>query len=360
MNVDNLSQINKQFSKSKGFEDFVCTMFQTFGFEVEREVKLGRSFMDFVIYFCKNEVCNKYYCEIKYSHNVELSSKILDSALNTLLSYSNDNGNLLLITNSLCSSALREFATKKGIDIIDLSNLLYLLKDNNKLYSQFLSLLDFSVSDIIPTPPKLDINFNEDIFINFMRFGNEKNGKIKELKEWKNKFNNHKSNSKSFVEYENLCTSALKLLFSDSLSIWKKQQKSNNDLFRFDLICKTKADVKDDFFWTINNYFNTRYIVFEFKDYKKKISQSEIYTTEKYLYDKALRKVAIIISNYGEDKNAKIAIKGVIREQGKLIISLSNRDMITMLEKFYENYDAEPVLNYLSAKLDELLIELEK
>ena len=45
-----------------------------------------------------------------------------------------------------------------------------------------------------------------------------------------------------------------------------------------------------------------------------------------------MRSVAIIISCNGSDDNAKKAIKGTLRENGKLILGLSNRDLANMLE----------------------------
>lgn len=79
--------------------------------------------------------------------------------------------------------------------------------------------------------------------------------------------------------------------------------------------------------------------------------------TEKYLYDKALRKVAIIISKKGIAENALKAIKGCLREQGKVILPLSDNDILTMLNMYYKEINPT---DYLSEKLDKLLIELEK
>ena len=98
-------------------------------------------------------------------------------------------------------------------------------------------------------------------------------------------------------------------------------------------------------------------VIFEFKNYKDVITQKEIYTTEKYLYAKALRCVAIIVSCNGSDENAKKAIKGTLRENGKLILNLSNRDLSNMLE--YE-LNGNLASEYLYNVLDEMLIELEK
>ncbi len=149
----------------------------------------------------------------------------------------------------------------------------------------------------------------------------------------------------------------LKYLFNSELSLWKEQEKSNDDLFRFDLICKIK-DGKVGAFWSIlEEFFKTKYIIFEFKNYTNKITQREVYTTDKYLYHRALRGVAIIISCNGEDENAQKAIRGTLRENGKLIVGVNNHDLIKMIEM--KKNDGVPA-DYLYDILDNLLIDLEK
>ena len=91
--------------------------------------------------------------------------------------------------------------------------------------------------------------------------------------------------------------------------------------------------------------------------YRCKITQKEIYTTEKYLYPKALRSVGIIISANGADNNAIWAAKGVFRETGKLILLLDKTDLKAMCKMKKDNDDPT---NYLMGKLDILLSELEK
>lgn len=57
-------------------------------------------------------------------------------------------------------------------------------------------------------------------------------------------------------------------------------------------------------------------MIFEFKNYSEPITQKEIYTTEKYLYAKALRCVGILIAANGYSENAQWAAKGCLRENG--------------------------------------------
>ena len=76
------------------------------------------------------------------------------------------------------------------------------------------------------------------------------------------------------------------------------------------------------------------FILFECKNYTEPITQGEIYTTERYLFDNALRNVAIIFTRKGMTKNALVAAQGILKEHGKLILVLNDRDIIK-LEKLY-------------------------
>ena len=89
----------------------------------------------------------------------------------------------------------------------------------------------------------------------------------------------------------------------------------------------------------------------------EQITQKEVYTTDKYLYLKALRGVAIIVSCKGASPNAIKAVRGTLRENGKLILSIDNSDLCEMIRiKMNEGTPAD----YLYSKFDDLLIDLEK
>lgn len=159
-------------------------------------------------------------------------------------------------------------------------------------------------------------------------------------------------------QYEEICIEILKYILGDYLTLWYEQENTDNGMYRFDLCCKIKDRANQDFFNTVQQYFNTKYIVFEFKNYGEKITQKEIYTTEKYLYEKALRRVAIIISRKGADENALAAIRGSLRETGKLILCLSDRDILELID--IKERNEQPTGVFLGAMLDDLLIHLEK
>lgn len=66
--------------------------------------------------------------------------------------------------------------------------------------------------------------------------------------------------------------------------------------------------------------------------------------------------MTITISPYGADEYAKEAICGVLREKGKLILSLENKDLIQMLE----TKDNKDPADWLSEKADGIFIDLGK
>lgn len=231
--------------------------------------------------------------------------------------------------------------------VLDIQNLLFLVRDNETLKSELLSILDFSVNDLLPDEPKTQIFKQQQEFVTPPKTKGEL---LKErVSSWENSIGN--------TAYEDLCFETLNYLFDDELSLWHRQQTSNAELYRFDLICKIKDGDVSGLWTTILQCFNSKYIIFEFKNYSEKITQKEIYTTDKYLYLKALRGVAILVSCKGASTNANKAIRGTLRENGKLILSVSNTDLLKMIDiKINKGIPAD----YLYQKFDELLIDLEK
>lgn len=231
-----------------------------------------------------------------------------------------------------------------GIHIWDVKNLLWLFEEFSDIKNEFISLLTYSIDDLqleIPEPQLFEEKQIE-----------------KRERTWEERLKNIQPGKEFFKEYEKICTEILKNILGEYLGLWAVQEHSNEELYCFDLCCKIKNGVDQDFFNTIQNYFNTKYIVFEFKNYKEKITQREIYTTEKYLYKKALRSVAIIVSREGASRNALLAAKGCLRENGKLILCLSDKDLNELIH--IKEKGEQPTAEFFEAMLDDILIHLEK
>lgn len=252
---------------------------------------------------------------------------------------------VLVIANEAPEQLKEECKEQYGVYIWDVGNLLWMFSDFPNIRNEFVALLSYSVEHIEPCAPVPNIH-----------------RKVEEAKQeeldWRGRLKKIEPGREQFAEYEAICIEMLKYVLGDYLTLWEAQQKSNNGLYRFDLCCKIKNGADHDFFDTIKHYFNTKYIVFEFKNYQKEIGQEEIYTTEKYLYEKALRKVAIIISRNGANQHAFQAARGTLRETGKLILCLSDNALLDMVD-IKERGEQEPA-EYLGTILDDVLMHLEK
>lgn len=158
-----------------------------------------------------------------------------------------------------------------------------------------------------------------------------------------------------YSKFEDIGFKILNFLFEDDLSVWDKQKRTDDELSRFDLICRIKSN--DDFWKTMVTSFFSRFILFEFKNYSEPIKQGQIYTTERYLFPKALRGIGIIITRKGLSPQAITATKGALRESGKLILSLKDEDLVKMIQMKQKGSSPN---DYLSDKLDEFLISLSR
>lgn len=346
--VEDISKYNYIYPyRGYQFEMLVEELFKLYGCTIKRGALIRNAQCDF--YAKKNNM--KFYIEVKNFRQMIIGKETISKVIQIVCKLDlQDNERFVLIAANVIPEKIKNQLRKfNNVLVIDICNLLYMVNKNERLKTKLLSLLEFSVEEIelqkpndlmtLLEEPDDVININVDV-----------ENLISEIKFWK-------PNEKKSGEYENLCYRVLNVLFASDLTLWKEQQRSNEDLYRFDLICKIKDNILEPFWKFIEEYFRSKYIIFEFKNYDKKISQKEIYTTEKYLFAKALRCVAIIISCYGEDKNSNKAIKGTLRENGKLILSLSNADLIAMLEGMLSGVSPA---EYLYSLLDTMLIELDK
>jgi hypothetical protein len=155
-------------------------------------------------------------------------------------------------------------------------------------------------------------------------------------------------------EYEELCEHAIKLLFKSKIAGWKTQNSTTDGLNRMDMIGRITQGAHS--FWSmIQTDFQTRYVVFEAKNSNKPISQEQVWTTEKYLFTKGLRSVAVIMARSEISSGARKAAEGVLRENGKLILFLTLGDLCSMLEELDRGDDPD---NLLFSKMDQMLMEM--
>ena len=321
-------------------EDVFADIFRKYLFKKCQSVKIGKS-VDFECNVQGKDIC----FELKIYNSNYAIEKNIERVCAYLVSLKAKEDMILVVGNIVSKEIVEKYFEKYKIHIWTLSNILWLFEEYPDIKNEFISLLTYSVDDLKLEKPCHSL---------FQEQRNKKNEGT-----WKYKLLAIKpGKGERSKEYEDICVEILKNVLGEYLGLWKVQESSNNGLYRFDLCCKIKNGVNQDFFDTIKNYFNTKYIVFEFKNYEKEISQKEIYTTEKYLYEKALRRVAIIISRKGASKNALSAARGCLRENGKLIMCLSDQDLIELIN--IKEKEEQPTAEFFEVMLDDLLIQLEK
>jgi site-specific DNA-cytosine methylase len=308
--------------------------------EIERHPRIKNQVVDFALHLGNRNL----YFEVKYYRGSVAPTSRVKAVCASLSPLKEDGLPILILANEIPQSVKQQCLEQFGVSIWDVGNLLWYFNQLAEIKNEFVALLDYSTEHIEPQPPEPDIIQKVPI-------------EEKHELSWEEKLDDIAPGLEKFKEYEEVCVDILKYILGDYLTLWKTQESTTGGLYRFDLCCKIKNGTNQDFFDTIKHNFNTKYIVFEFKNYDKKISQKEIYTTEKYLYENALRKVAILITRSGADEHALQAVRGSLREAGKLILCLSDNNLLEMID--IKMRGEEPA-DFLGAMLDNILVHLEK
>ena len=335
---------NDIFNKYLAGEMFIKSVFEKMGMvDITNEnltIQHYKYVPDFIFMFEGKRYC----IEVKTKFSNNLLGKILEN-FHEFIKSENISG-ILVILDKVPSKYKKMVKEKYDISIYDISNILYLIYDDENLQKDLNGLIGFSLDNVIPEETSIKLDSNK---IKYKERYKRKNY-IEELTDIEEGANKSK-------EYEALLEKIIKDIFSNELTLFQRQSRTEDGINIFDMICKIKNGINDDFFTIVEKYYKTKYILFEFKNYSDVIKQGQICTTEKYLFETALRKVAIIITRHGIDKNGMKLAKGILRESGKLIIVLNDEDVKEMI-RIYEN--GEKATAVLERKLDEILTTLEK
>jgi len=348
--IDNKNRNEPIILNEMRFVEFCRLLFSFYNIKFSNNY-MDKEGYDFVLF--SNSI--NYNVEIKTYRSSVATHSMIRRAASQLISY-NQSAIFVLIVSSVVDSELRrKIENEYEVKIIDITNLLYLVQDDEYLSRMFNSIINDSKVDLMTIkaqePASLLPLFRENKIkeiertISYKEEAGDLIQKIVELRPGK----------RSAKKYEKICEDVLKYLFSEYLDGWEAQNPTDDGLYIMDLICRIKKG--NDFWDMLKEDFHTRYILFEFKNYSEGIEQTQIYTTEKYLFKTALRNVSFIISRKGESKNAKKAMDGILRETGKLIISLSDNDLIKMIK--LKNQGLLPE-DHLIEKLDNILLHLSK
>jgi hypothetical protein len=291
--------------------------------------------------------------EVKHSRNNTYPISQLTIAAGQLLFAAQEakaDRAVLLVANDIKPEIKQRIEKKFDIQIMDLDDLLSMASVDLQLLDRFAKACEIDISERqiksrpIEEPNKYEVNEAS------AEYSIQSSDEAIDLREQLKSIPYGRENARDFE-----CTAykILKNIFGDDLAGWHEQKTNDGGLHRYDLICRV---VEVSAFWKfISVNLDSRYVLFEFKNYQDKIGQDEIYSTEKYLYERAKRKVCFLISRHGPSKNAFIACQGAMREHGKLIINLDEEMLIQLLNSKAEGDDPNDIL---FNEVDRFLMEL--
>lgn len=286
---------------------------------------------------------------------VIIKNKITNNQLNKLESINKEKiaktyKPLLVVLDNIDSESKKILEQKYQIKILDISNIIYLINDNEELMNKLKGIIDYSLSGIEESAP--------DIAFELKHIENNK----KDAKYYINKLKSIKPGREECYKYQEFCEELIKDMYSDDLDSWSRQNRTEENSYIFDLIARIKYRKKEeynDFFNMVENILNSKYLLFEFKNSGKEIEEEDIRQVESYLYEKALRKVAIMLTRKGASNKSNNEIRKKLKEQGKTIIVLNDKDVIDMIN-IWKSDDENNSSIVFQKKLNNLYIHLEQ
>ncbi len=268
---------------------------------------------------------------------------------------------LLVVLSKIPTFQKDEIYRRYRIIVWDIENLVFYSKNNQTLLKQLAQITYFPI-DYIEGQPSLEADAAQLLVVpKEDKHIQEAEKEADETSELIQKLIDCKPGKKHASEYEKICEQILRTLFeANYFNKLRNQYKTKDEHFRMDLIGALKINQDNEksmhpLWQMLVEHYNSHFVVFEFKNYSKEIDQNLIYITEKYLFDAALRNVAIIISRKGFSKTAKFASEGCLKEHGKLIFNITDNDLIEMLK-----LKSDRAADYLLDKLEEFLMGISK
>ena len=329
----------------KRFEDLVRLILTTHDFQIQVHRPRGDKGFDFI----GVRANQRWAIEVKFYRTARAQPSLLEAAAARVAvavaghNLDIDRG-MLVVSCSLPDPLRISIQERYGIALADRVDLIQWAARSPDLAQSMVSLLQ---ADLVPSdgrvgPPAdpLDVGntFTPSLPPNVDTQGSDLCKKLKAIKRGRN----------GWADYERICETILKYLFPDDLVGWHKQVRTDDGLNRFDSICRIRRST--EFWMFLIDRLNSQYVLFEFKNYREKIDQGQVLTTEKYMLKQGLRRVAIILTRAGASDSATKMIQGAMREDGKLVLVVNDKMLCDMLRKKQRGLDPSDTLFELTDK----------
>ena len=292
--------------------------------------------------------------EVKYTRNSTYPTSALKVSAERLVEsarFMKVEKAVLIVAANIKPEIQTRVEDEYNIQIINLDGLLSIASVDLELLGRLVKLCEVDLSE-----RKLDGDLSSILHpevINFASKSYEPSKNEVQGIEFKDKLKSIPHGREGCYDYEDTISEILQYLFDGDLKGWHQQKRTTDELHRYDLICRV---VDKSTVWKfISTNLDSRYVLFEFKNYEGKIGQSQVYSTEKYLFEKAKRRVCFLISRKGPSDNALVACQGAMREHGKLIINLDDEIIIALIDSKISGDDPNEIL---FEKVDDFLMML--
>lgn len=306
------------------FEDLVRRILEANNFLVRTNNVRGDKGFDLLADFGND----RWAIEIKYYRTARAQISLIDAAAVRVAS----NGVAaqaqkgMLVVSCILPAELREALEQKfSITFVDQVDLRIWCKTHPDLVDELDALLEVSPSEPQATRPTR----NEPTRLSKPLGGVPTQHRDTRGTELCQELKNIKKGKSSWSQYEKVCEKILKYLFANDLHGWHSQKRTDDGLNRYDYVCRVRPTTE---FWKfVIDHLESRYVLFEFKNYSGKIKQGQILTTEKYLLERGLRRMAIIMTRVGAESHAVLMTQGAMREHGKLMLIVNDEKVCEML-----------------------------
>ncbi len=313
------------------FTKVVAEIFNYAGYKIQQEVALSDIGVSYTADLILEKDGKRSIVEVKYYRSLYPTITTLRMGIQQVLKYKslgNFNKAILVVSSKVPVSTYIELF-EQGVTLIDAVELMDMCAGNQSLAMKLASILptDVTTEDFRDIKEKKQVaKSRRKVITPKELFSKDETGEL-----LKTKLDNLEAGKNQAKQHEQLVGKILTYLFSDFISEFKSQKRNFEGMNIYDFVCRVKS-VGNDFWKFVLNERNSRYVVFECKNYDKPIKQDQVLTTEKYLFLTANRSVAFLISRHKPSASAIKMAQGAIRESGKFILHLSDEDLKMMID----------------------------
>lgn len=269
------------------------------------------------------------YVEIKSSKwlGMDFTSAVIN--LHYLIKKVDEKGKILFVTNKIIPNESRLILENFNIDIWDGRKLYYYFREEEIDLREIIQ-GDFNIK-YVKTRKKTE------------KSNIEKKGKslIKTL-------NNIRCGKNEWSKYQRLCSDILEFLFSPPLELSSYEAFDYTRSNRRDIILENPAD--QGFWYNIKNTYYADYIIIDAKNHCKPIGKKSVIEIGHYLKKHGCGLFGILLTRKGLSKPADMARRELWISDHKLIIILSDKDIINMIEYKMDNKSPEDIIYQLITK----------